>query len=420
MAQAVHKWPCLHIMLLDAAVFTTIKSIFQQVQLIRASAPPDATVVTWICYMHTTTEVKKMWTDVFTQRHRQDKNWHVLGLCAEGIAIVNLQGHTNQITVNKMSISDPPRPSDNVDYGAVLIYMEFQFSRDWSCDTHQRTIGITWTPDVTYEGPGSMYGASLSEHQLQGLLGILTSHVALFNKYGFGTNNDHYGPIDAPVDVLMALSDLRTQIDGFIAFTDTRDASNNPTSSHTWHASGKMHVSLGTFEDGSFIPISNTGMIQVAPACYKVKARKKRSTFPAYHGIEFFNPESPLYPRQHSGKTERADAEPEIAGFTLAVRPKTDCTKQNEVDQHEEESTCVICMETDSCFVMERCGHLVMCGKCRQRVCKQRHMKNRNIETLPRDLTMCNIQNITVDCLICRTPSKPVHRVNYSGPIFYC
>jgi len=144
------------------------------------------------------------------------------------------------------------------------------------------------------------------------------------------------------------------------------------------------------------------------------------STFPAYHCIDFFNTGSILCPTQPSGKTERADAEPEIAGFTLAVRSKTDSTKQNEVDQDEEETTCVICMETDSCFVMERCGHLVMCGKCRQRVCKQRHMKNRNIETLPRDLTMRNIQKITVDCLICRTPSKSVHRLSYSGTIFYC
>ena len=90
-------------------------------------------------------------------------------------------------------------------------------------------------------------------------------------------------------------------------------------------------------------------------------------------------------------------------------------------DEDERETNCVICWERRACFVMDGCGHLVFCAKCRQVSCKARDLKNRNVTSFhPSRMTMVKIQSIAIDCPICRRTSKTRHINDYGGAIYCC
>ena len=433
-------WQCLYLVPIDAVDFPTIQHVMLKMCELASIAPSKAVVLVLINYVHLKMPqhvdeeaARKAWTAFFFKMQEKagtqnSHSWRVLGVAPEGVAVVSLRATSDQIEISDMRVSEPPPRMGVVNFGTVLIYLEVHLK----CADGDQVTGITWAPTLTNESSLAKHGCMLTEVQMQAASTMVFSLVALKLEYG---DEPEHMPSEA---LAVAGATLFARLDGFISLLHVRDTYTSSTSIHTWHAAGRLRASVGSLHNTGFIPYPTGERFQMPPVCYRIQGRKRVGVFPLAHrlnldgfpaawcnsagGCMTGSSDDPAGPQPlHIGEHEAP------AGFMLSPASAgvsetgEESAKASMSDEDECETDCVICWERRACFVMDGCGHLVFCAKCRQVSCKARDLKNRNVTSFhPSRMTMVKIQSIAIDCPICRRTSKTRHINDYGGAIYCC
>ena len=449
-------WQCVYLVPIDAVDFPTIQKIMLELHKLASIAPSEAFVLVLVNYMHLKVSqhvaeeaARKAWTAFFFKMQEKagtqnSHSWRVLGVAPEGVAVVSLRATSDQIEISDMRVSEPPPRIGAVNFGTVLIYLEVHLK----CADGDQVTGITWAPTLTQESSLAKHGCTLTEVQMQAASTMVFSLVALKLEYG---DEPEHMPSEA---LAVAGATLFARLDGFISLLHVRDTYTSSTSIHTWHAAGRLRASVGSLHNTGFIPYPTGERFQMPPVCYRIQGRKRVGVFPLAHRLNL-----DAFPAAWCKSVGR-DSSSTVGGSSSSTRTSTNSSsmagssddpaahigeheapagfmlspasagvsetgeesaKASMSDEDECETDCVICWERRACFVMDRCGHLVFCAKCRQVSCKARDLKNRNVTSFhPSRMTMVKIQSIAIDCPICRRTSKTSHINDYGGAIYCC
>ena len=398
MSGARSAWQCLYLVPIDAVDFPTIQCVMLKMGELASIAPSKAVLLVLVNYVHLKVwqhvdeeAVRNAWTAFFFKIEEKigtqtSHPWRLLGVAPEGVAVVSLRATADQIEISDMRVSEPPPHIGVVDFGTVLIYLELHLKRA----DRDRVVGITWAPTLTNTSSLATHGFTLSEVQLQAASTMVLSLVALKLEYG---EEPGHMPDKA---LALAAPTLFARLDGFISLLHVRDTRTSSTSIHTWHAAGRLRASHGSLCKIGFIPYSATERIHTPPTCYRIQGRMHVGVFPLGHRLNLDefptawcnsaggcmpgSSDDPAGPQPlHIGEHEAP------AGFMLSPASAgvsetgEENAKASMSDEDECEIDCVICWERRACFVMDGCGHLVFCAKCRQVSCKARDLKNLNV-----------------------------------------
>ena len=151
-----------------------------------------------------------------------------------------------------------------------------------------------------------------------------------------------------------------------------------PYTVRSMEMSGTAHVVLGRFANGVFQATYAGQKFACMPACYKVHPLCYEVPD---HSFDFWA--SSCFRKLTSvvGETGQQSNSVEVpAGFTL--QPSSSyvgfCASMAEDDPPED---CVVCLERPPTFVFKKCGHLVVCGKCRKWMCKEQFNQNEDTKS---------------------------------------
>ena len=430
---------------LDARHFPLLLDFIHQIKQVKVSAG-DRAVLFLLSFP---VQHIELWQQVLVRSFSKEEGYEnvVHYFCndyEEGITLgqaVLLLGKVNEnAMLSHVQFMAAPPAAGHAKFGKSMIYVELRFSK--AKKTAAQSIGILWAPDLFCVGKPYFNDANFS-----GAMGFMTA-MMVYERYGSLCTDGGSGlpAFDNALEVFKA------HLAGVIVLTDMRsEFFGDRYPIHQYKTSGKAHAVLGTFVNGEFRDTYAHEKLRCLPACYKVRPKSYQVM---NHSFDLDSLCSELFGRRPAALRTNAD-EDRLIGTTAAGETDGQSTSADEdwsiaasVDvetcqastsadeepsstpagfwaavvhvQDEAESECMVCLERSPTFVFEKCGHLGVCYKCRQWMCKEHFNKNKSEQSQisPGGLRMDKVADAKLKCPYCRAVTRTLHRNQYTGTAY--
>ena len=379
---------------LDSRQFPCIRDVIQTIKRVAKSAHDEGVIF----LLSLPEEHVKLWRAVLSKTFSKEEGYVVEdpGVDAKsGAALREAVIHFGMMKPY-VQVLRTPEASGCAEFGERMIYVELPLSEEASA----RSVGILWAFDLFCVDKPYFDDGDYSE-----VIVRIREQVA---RQRFQSLCDR-----AAVDCAEALERVRKHLAGIVLITDMRSSHFNARYPiHQWKMCGIVHVVQGTVVDGKFKDTYSDGGVGMLPVCYQIRSRKRY--WVPNHSIDFWSDKATgeELPPATTGCAGAATAEPGANSSGLEMP-----TVKGEV-----EPECMVCLSRTPTCVFETCGHLGVCGHCRQWMLKAQNQCNQckgtGAQVPPAKLKMAKVKHLKTSCPYCRALSRIVPCSNHTGAIY--
>ena len=437
------RWEPIYLVSLDTVDFETIPDLASQMSFLKDSVPSNGSLILLISFMcvkapaNMEEEVRNVWMTWLARLNGDPADvWTTLAMVKEGLAIVALNGFNPAIREgigNTVSMYKPPTPTEDVDFGRIVVYLELPLLRSQRDEKTMmrayecRKLAIIWTPSMKNTSPHAENGYVLSSVQLYNAMSTILSMLALQLEY----DKCPMPPNEA--DMQKACRGMVSRVDGILSLMHVRTMNDkHRTNQHMWHAAGKFRALEGKMKQGQFEPNMQDIPIRALPCCYKIQGRTHHGLFPYSNRLynvgetwlDMLEDRVTFLGRwnkdAHHVQSDSPFGHAKVTPSSSNDSPSLLKYASDEANK-ESEALCVVCWEKEATIVAKGCGHLVFCGICRGKSCVAKDMSNHKSEEFrpSKNKTKKSHDDIALDCPICRKKSTTVHKSKYSGQLYF-
>ena len=394
-----------------------------------------------------------------------------------GQAVLFLSKDTENAVLSHVAIMESPQAYGYVDFGRSMIYVEVQIGKVKKKlqEKAPQSIGILWAPDLFCVGKPYFNDANYS-----GAVGLMIERM-VSERHRSLCALPYDASEDLPFDT--ALDIVKSYLAGVLLLTDMRSeffGARYPV--HKWLVNGKVHAVPGTFIHGEFRDAYANQRLGCLPVCYKVRVRSASFYVPHHsfdfevicegmlqrsldnHSIvstsvgddesmvstsgseteDFVVSASSCFSTSLSDSATKSVSQSEVICEGMLRRSldnqSSSCfstslsdsatesvsqsiavsTLEHGSTPDEAEPECMVCLDRAPTVVLEKCGHLGLCGKCWKWMCKEHFNRKKKSQTRisPASLKMDKVADAKLTCPYCREITRAVHHSHYNGIVY--